>query len=162
MAQQVQATQQKEVVELDVQLSQEEFNVKALEYAQMQGRIDEVEEKRKQVNSRYKDHIGGLRSRSNTLRRVVTDRKEKRDVPCTWYADWGSNSMLLRRDDTQEVVRARTMTSDELQVGIDYERADTAPPEDEGTAEVLPKGRRLPKGAVITPRADRDDHELDG
>lgn len=113
-------TGKKELRSLQCVLTQPEFNVRATEYAQADQELDRLEVERKSVNDDFKDRIGGVNAKRAKLRRVVIDRREPRDVECTWHADWASKSMLLRRDDTGEVVEARTMTAEEVQASFEF------------------------------------------
>lgn len=127
MPQQARATANKETVEVLCDLTPDEFTERAVAFAKLQDRIEAMEQKKRTVTEQYKNHIGGMLSRSHAMRRVVADRQEKRAVSCTWFADWASNSMLLRRDDDSTVVRSRTMTADELQQGFEWARGATEP-----------------------------------
>ncbi len=114
------ATDLREQRKLPCKLTQPEFNVKATEFAQADNELDELEAKKKKAMDDFKDLIGGVNARRSELRKIILLRSEQRDVSCTWHADWASKSMLLRRDDTGEVVEARTMTSEEVQGGFDF------------------------------------------
>lgn len=123
-------TGKSEIKKLPCRLTQEEFNVRATEFASLDGKLDELEAERKRQNDAIKDEIGGVNSERARLRKIVLSRVEERDVPCTWHADWASKSVLLRRDDTGEVVQARTMTADEVQTSFDLTSDDKRlPPE---------------------------------
>jgi hypothetical protein len=118
------ATEHKELRTLSCRLSQAEFNVKATEFAQLDQELDALEAEREASNKAFKNRIGGVEAKRALLRSVVLTRHEDRDVQCTWHADWASKSMLLRRDDTKEVVHARTMTAEEIQASFDYTAED--------------------------------------
>jgi hypothetical protein len=120
MAEASEATQHVELRELYCQLTQPEFNVKALEFAQVDDKVGALEDELAGVKTDFRNRIGGLEAKRSQLRRIVLERREKRDVKCTWHADWASKSMLLRRDDTGEVIEARTMTPDEVQERFDF------------------------------------------
>ena len=118
------ATGKRETRKLYCVLTQPEFNVRATEYATADQELDTLEAERKTVNEDYKDRIGGVNAKRGKLRRIVIERREPRDVQCTWHADWASKSMLLRRDDTGEVVQARTMTPEEVQSSFEFTDGD--------------------------------------
>lgn len=124
MTEQAEATEHRETRSLYCALTQPEFNARATEYAKADQDLEALELEKKQVNDEIKDKIGGAVTEQRRLRRIVLERREKREVSCTWYADWASKSMLLRRDDTGEVVEARTMTADEVQKGFDFGPSD--------------------------------------
>ena len=130
-------TAHKEMRRLPCKLTQAEFNGKALEFAQLDEELDQLEAKRKAANEGYKDRIGGVNARRSELRRIVVKREEERDVQCTWHADWASKSMLLRRDDTGEVVQARTMTAEEVQQHFDFTPGEKQLPEKGEGSETL-------------------------
>jgi hypothetical protein len=117
-------TQQRETRVLACRLTQAEFNVRATEFAQLDEKLDALEAERKASNDGFKDQIGGVNAKRAELRKVVVRREEFREVQCTWHADWASKSMLLRRDDTNEVVQVRTMTAEEVQASFDYTGED--------------------------------------
>jgi hypothetical protein len=100
-------------------LTPDEFVARASDLARADAAIDEAEAAEKERAREAKEHIGGLKMRKRELRRVVSTRKEMRDVLCTWCADWASKTMILRRDDTLEPVEVRTMTAEELQTSFD-------------------------------------------
>lgn len=106
--------------QLYCKLTQVEFIERATEFARLSSEVDEIDVERKAVAKGFKDRIGGVHARMAVLRGAVKERREKRDVACSWHADWASKSMLLRRDDTGEVIDARTMTADEVQQGFDF------------------------------------------
>jgi len=124
-----QATEKKEQRKLPCALTIEEFSVRATEFAQCDDEIEKLENEADASKEAFKNTIGGVKSRRAVLRRVVISRSEDREVSCTWHADWASKSMLLRRDDTGEVVHARTMSPEEVQLSFD----------------TTPEGRRLPE-----------------
>jgi hypothetical protein len=130
-------TAQTEKRELYCALTQPEFNVRAVEFAKLDDELDSLQVAKKAAGEDFKDRIGGVKARRAVLRRVVTERREKREVPCTWHADWASKSMLLRRDDTGEVVEARTMTGAEVQRGFDFTPDDKQLPEKGEDGETL-------------------------
>jgi hypothetical protein len=113
-------TGHKELRTLSCRLTQAEFNVKATEFAQLDQALDLLEAEKEAAVKGFKNRIGGVEAQRAVLRDVVITRHENRDVACTWHADWASKSMLLRRDDTNEVVHARTMTAEEIQASFDY------------------------------------------
>lgn len=135
--QQAEPTDQKETRKLACRLSQAEFNVKATEFAQLDDEREQLVADKKASAEAYKDRIGGVNARRAALRRVVINREEMRDVQCTWHADWAGKGMLLRRDDTGEVVEARTMTPDEVQTGFDYTGKDKQLPKKTDDSEPL-------------------------
>jgi hypothetical protein len=120
MAEQPEATNQREIRTLSCRLTQQEFAVRATEFAQLDRKLDELEAAKKAAVEGFKDKIGGVNDRRAVLRDTVITRAEDREVQCTWFADWASKSMLLRRDDTNEVVEARTMTPEEVQSHFDF------------------------------------------
>lgn len=120
MPEQPEATNQRELRELSCKLTPQEFAVRATEFAQLDRKLDELEAAKKAAVDGFKDKIGGVNDRRAVLRDTVIARAEEREVQCTWYADWASKSMLLRRDDTNEVIEARTMTADEVQAHFDF------------------------------------------
>lgn len=134
----VEPTEKTEIRNLYVALTQDEFNVRATEYAKLDDTVASLEGEAKRVADDFKKRIGGMESDRRRMGRVIQERQELRDVQCTWHADWASKSMILRRDDTSEVIHARTMTPDEVQLSFD----------------VTPKNRRLPKK-----RKDSDEAE---
>lgn len=131
----VEVTDRKEVRVLDCRLSKKEFIVRSTEFAQLDKDLEAVESEKKIAMDDFKDRTGGINARRLVLRRQLLTRMEKRDVQCTWHADWASKSMLLRRDDTGDVVEARTMTVDEYQLGFD----------------LTDEEKRLPPGDDINP-----------
>lgn len=130
-------TGHKELRQLSCRLTQHEFNVRATEFAQLDEQLEALEAERKASNDSFKDRIGGVNAKRAELRVVVMTRAEERDVECTWHADWAAKSMLLRRDDTQEVVQVRTMTADEVQQHFDYTGQDKQLPKKTDDSEPL-------------------------
>ena len=111
-------TDLKETKFLDCQLTPDEFIAHAVSLAEVEAKIERLTEERKAVAKRWADKISGEKSLSRKHRRAVATRAEKREVICTWYADYISKQMILRRDDTHEIVTVRTMTPEELQTAF--------------------------------------------
>lgn len=130
-------TGHKEMRRLACKVTQAEFNAKATEFAQLDEQLDALEGEKKAVVEDFKNRIGGVNAKRAELRAIVMRREEVRDVQCTWHADWASKSMLLRRDDTKEVVQVRTMTADEVQQHFDYTDKDKQLPPSTDDSEPL-------------------------
>lgn len=120
MPEHTEPTKQTEVRTLSCKLSREEFTHRATELAKTERELVALEADRKAANDAFKNRAGGLQDRRAVLCEAVITRSEPRLVECTWHADWVGKSMLLRRDDTGEVVHVRTMTPDEMQERFDY------------------------------------------
>lgn len=137
MPEQPERTAKTETRALYCKLTQAEFVHRATEFAKCATDAEALDVERKAVAKDFKNRIGGVHARMNVLQRVVTERREQREVQCTWHADWASKSMLLRRDDTGEVVHARTMTSEEVQRGFDFTPEDKHLPDQTDDSEPL-------------------------
>lgn len=109
---------------LKCRLTQDEFNDRAEAFADVDAEITTLEAEKKDVADTYKKRIGGREQKRIELRRIVKDRAESREVACTWHEDWASKTMLLRRDDTEEVVDSRAMTPAEYQHSLDLSPED--------------------------------------
>ena len=146
-------TDRKETRRLHCALTQEEFNIRATEHVGVLRGIEILEGKAKRVAEQFKERMAGERAKARTLRLAVQDRRELRDISCTWHSDWASKSMLLRRDDDGTVVEARTMTADEVQRGFDFD----------GPGRTTRKDRQLPPKRDESDDAEPEDGEtLDG
>lgn len=135
-------TQQPEIMRhLPVKLTEDEFIAFATELADVDIQIDNVEVEKKNAADGFKNRIGGLVSRKSSLRSIVKNKVEYREVPCKWTKDWASESVLLRRLDTQEVIDVRPMTGEELQESFDLTGDDHRLPEhrDESDPPTDPK-----------------------
>lgn len=136
-------TRTKETRKLDCALTEAEFIAHAMGLADAETKTEQLTDEAKATVKRWKERIGAERVRSRRHRRAVATRTEKRDVLCTWYADYVARQMQLRRDDTHEVVELRTMTPEEMQTSFPTTTDDR---------------RRLP------PERDQsdDENQLDG
>jgi hypothetical protein len=135
------------VKELDCDLTEEEFGQRARHYAKLDEQLDVLEVQKKAAVDGFKEQIEEVEAERGKLRRIVLSRKELREVQCQWSADWASRSMLLRRLDTQQVVDSRTMTPDEHQEALDFEK-DTRAAEYERNGGVQ-------DAEIVTPEAKR-------
>lgn len=52
------------------------------------------------------------------MRRVISERSERRQVTCTVVPDWNHYQMRIVRDDTGEVVKVRPMSDEERQTEL--------------------------------------------
>lgn len=120
MPEQTERTKQTEVRTLSCKLTRNEFAERATELAKTERELVALEADRKAANDAFKNRAGGLNDRRAVLCEAVITRAEPRLVDCTWHADWVGKSMLLRRDDTGEVVHVRTMTPEEVQERFDF------------------------------------------
>ena len=99
---------------LPVKLTEEEFYDRSMEFAEVDEKIEQAEEEKKDLLFRIKDCIGGLKSRKQELRKIIIERQEFRDVKCEWINNWESMQSSLVRSDTGEIVRTKTIKLSEV------------------------------------------------
>lgn len=112
-------------------LTPQEIMLHAHSMASRDQAVSALEEKAKADAKRWKDEIGGERSQMRKHSLAITKGSEDRDVVCEWFADYTAKQFVLVREDTGAVVDARTMTAEELQVGLGLEEGGGALPEAE-------------------------------
>lgn len=67
------------------------------------------------VKGDWKKRIGQAELKTQTLAAVVTSKREDREVECTEWRDYQKNLVYIARDDTNQVVDTRQMTTKERQ-----------------------------------------------
>jgi hypothetical protein len=112
----------KENRKLPVALTEQEWNERAEELAQICEEIDRDEEAKKELVAEFKRTIDGKNFKRTSLQMQVRDHKEYREISCEWQADYAHQTMILYREDTGDEVTRRTMTSDELQAELPLDR----------------------------------------
>lgn len=104
-----------EIRNLPVKLTESETLTRGEELARTVEQYKAEEAAEKDRAKKAKEGLLALRTRMETLSRVVDTRTEHRDIPCGWhYARATLTAQLVRRD-TGEVVETRPMTQAERQ-----------------------------------------------
>ncbi len=87
---------------------------------------ESLELKKKDVVSQIKSEIDAIESRVHTLSRNINQGYEFRNVECEEIKDYETRKVKIYRLDTDEYVRDRNMTPDELQMEFNEKTTDDA------------------------------------
>jgi hypothetical protein len=120
---------------LPVKLTDEEVALKSSELARDVKTRDELEESRKEENTRRKDDIELYDKSIRSNAAAVRSREELREVEVEWRANLERRMMDLFRLDTDERIEQRSMTDEEhaaarqgnLSLHRGRKKADTPP-----------------------------------
>lgn len=111
--------------------------------------IQDLEAKKRQATDHYKALIDGAQAKADELAEAARAGVEQREVLCVEAFVWRSGKVVVRRDDTGEVVRERAMTVEERQAGMPWAAPDVKQAEPT-------KGKRKAKGIPLLPAAEHD------
>lgn len=101
---------------LPVQLPEEEIKIKGEELAKAVDSHTKLEEEKKNITADYGKRLKESSSEIRKLAKVVETGKEYRDVPVKHEYFPGQNLCKVYREDTGELVEARSMTAEEYQL----------------------------------------------
>lgn len=101
--------------ELDSELSHEELKEKADEHAGTTLAIDDLLKRRKEQNSELNDEIKSKRGHATALALEVKNGVSRRQVRVTKLWDLTNNALVVKRNDTNEIVEERAITAAERQ-----------------------------------------------
>lgn len=105
---------------LPVNLSDKEFKVRAAELATAAKRMASKEVEIKEVQKMMKSDLAELERDHERLVRVVDEKRENRDVDCSWSADYDRRMWVLFRVDTQEEIATEAMSEKDLQTRFGF------------------------------------------
>ena len=107
-------------------LTNAEFLARAREMSQANSEIIRLEAELKSVKSQFNSQIDKHTATRDDMSRRVSEGCEWRDVECREYWDYDRHEVYAVREDTFETVSRRTMTTAEMQRGLDFmERQET-------------------------------------
>lgn len=104
-----------EIRNLPVKLTESETLMRGEELARTVEQYKAEEAAEKDRAKKAKEGLLALRTRMETLSRVVDTRVEHRDIPCGWAFRHADLTAVLHRRDTGEIVETRPMTMTERQ-----------------------------------------------
>jgi hypothetical protein len=107
-----------ETHELMCELNSDELLAKGTQLAAALAKVKELEAQLKNAASLFKARIEEARDAATLHAEEVSARAEKRPVVCRWKLD--GSQWLLRRSDTNKLVRSEAMTSEDLQEALPY------------------------------------------
>ena len=108
-------------------LTNAEFLARAREMSQANSEIIRLEAELKSVKSQFNSQIDKHTATRDDMSRRVSEGCEWRDVECREYWDYDRHEVYAVREDTFETVSRRTMTTAEMQRGLDFmERQEAA------------------------------------
>ncbi len=114
--------------------------------------IQDLEARKRQATDHFKALIDGAQAKADELAEAARAGVEQREVFCVETFHWQTGKVVVRRDDTGDVVRERAMTVEERQAGMPWAPPDVAPKE--------PKGKRSkPNGVPLLLPAEHDRAE---
>lgn len=103
---------------LPVLLTQDEMLEQAKLMADASEEAEAQRAELKTVTTQIKARIEEAEAKATGARVRLRSGYEYRPVPCTVTKDWSTKTVTVRRDDTGEIVSARDMTNQELQIEI--------------------------------------------
>lgn len=103
---------------LPVMLTQDEMMEQAKLMAEASEEADAQRAELKTVNTQIKARIEEAEAKALGARIRLRSGYEYRHVKCTGTKDWNKKTVTVRRDDTGEIVVARDMNNQELQIEI--------------------------------------------
>lgn len=103
-------------------LTKDEVREKADALARKMGEIDLLREQRKEIAARIKGDVDRLVLETKTLASAVLSGSEYRDTECAIEMNYDMSEVKVRRLDTKEVIRVRTMTPAEKQTELTLSR----------------------------------------
>lgn len=106
-------------VELPVVLEDETLVTRSKELGLQIQEIEDTKERHKTVKAELREELRDQEAERNRLARIVREGREPRQVVCVERADYKAGQVYVVRTDTDELVRARRMTHDERQLGLD-------------------------------------------
>lgn len=98
---------------LPVKLTVEELRSVADDLAASCVEQDRIREEKAEVTKTYNDGLKDEARKISRLARLLRERQEFRDVPCTERFVFETNTCEVYRDDTGERVEVRAMTAEE-------------------------------------------------
>lgn len=104
-------------------------------------RLEEVQERKAQVNAAIKAELETHQSRINHLSQTLRNGYEYRDVTCLITSEFGSNQVMVSRIDTGEIIEQRAMTAEERQRELELKPPDE-PKADAASKDGARKGPR--------------------
>lgn len=108
----------KETRSLLVELKPSEIAAFAMDLARNVAKTNEEEDRKKSVNSAFKDRLDRLALETRALARKVETGQDFREIECLWSFDSAKGTATLTRTDTGEVIAERKMSADELQAKL--------------------------------------------
>lgn len=117
--------------------------------------IQDLEAKKRQATDHYKALIDGAQAKADELAEAARAGVEQREVLCVEAFVWRAGKVVVRRDDTGEVVRERAMTVEERQAGMPWAAPDVKP------ASGDKPSKRKAKGVPLLPPAEHDRKEAE-
>ncbi len=102
-----------------VQLTDEEIRDAGESLAKLTDDIDEKEAAKKAVTSQFKAELDGMTADARKQASLVRNKYEYRLVDCSEAFDYDHSEVSTYRDDTGELLRKRTMTTEEKQAELD-------------------------------------------
>lgn len=136
----------KEVRTLPVDLTEKEISFRAQRLAEVTQKLDDLDEKRRSQNQAIYREAKDLNAERRALTKVVTTKREVREVACEQRKDFDRNCIEVVRLDTGEVVDTHPMKAADRQAeipGIDSGTVkEAAPAAAQGTKDVEPAPRK--------------------
>src|SRR5262245_17265236 len=96
---------------LSVKLTQEEFDQRAADLANVNKEIESLTSKKKSAASEFSSKIDDAKSRLSRLVSVVAKRAELREISCLQRINKELRIVEIVRTDTSEIVETRAVTS---------------------------------------------------
>jgi len=103
-------------------LTDEEKQAKAGELAMATTSLEEKEDEKAEVSASFNAAIKELKARCGRVATVVTNGYEYREVECEIEHDYKDGTITTIRRDTMEVVGQRSMTTEEREQGLPFEK----------------------------------------
>lgn len=109
---------EEETHELLCELNNDELLAKGTQLAAALAKVRELEQQKKNMNALFTAKIDEAKDAASLHAEEVAAKAEKRPVVCRWKLD--GSQWLLRRSDTNKLVRSEAMTAEDLQESLNY------------------------------------------
>lgn len=97
-------------------------NFEIIEFAERIGQIDldedSVQAEKKVEMAKWAAKAKDLAAEKKRLTRIVREKKEMREVECSWDYDFNAGTVIFHSVETGEFILSREMTGDERQLGL--------------------------------------------
>lgn len=114
------SNRENETRSLPVTLTENEFKVRASELATAALRVKNKESEIKEIVKSMKSDLSELEKDHVRLINIVDEKREYRDVSCSWSPDFDRRMWVLFRDDIHEEVATEAMSERDLQTRFGF------------------------------------------
>lgn len=123
--------------ELSCELNQVEWENRARELAEAQGKMEAERQRKKDVMKQLNADVAVAENRVSKYANIVSTKREQRDVTVEVVYDYEKGVVTKVRTDTEETINTRDMTTTERQSGLfDFEAEQNSEEEQLAEAQI--------------------------